>query len=351
MSNRMQKEVTFPLKIIFWETTIQCNLHCKYCRRISEKKESELTTKQAKKLINQIYELSITQNTPIILIFSGGEPLTRPDIFELIEYASEKNINTALASNGTMINEDIAKKLAKTNLHRVAISIDSPIPEIHDKIRGQTGSFLAALEGIKFLQKHNINVQINSTFSRDNINRFNDMLNFIESLNVCAWHIFLFVPVGCGSNLPDKQKLSPDEIETTLKLIYKYSQRTNIQIKPTCAPQYYRILKQNNALTDKNIWHRYTRGCLAGINVCFISATGKIFPCGYLPIEAGDIRKSDISKIWKNSPLFQKLRNFSYIKGKCSRCKYLKYCGGCRAQAHAKTNDLLNEDPNCIYQT
>ncbi len=348
MNATMQNEI-FPLKIVFWETTVRCNLHCGHCRRISEQSINELTTKEAKIFINNLADFSQHQHQPIILIFSGGEPLLRDDIFELAKYASEHKLITALASNGTLIDDNAAEKIAKAGFARVAISLDSPIADIHDKARNQKGSFDAAVKGIKLLKQKQIAVQINSTISRNTVDYSDKMLTLAESLGVCAWHIFLFVPVGCGAELPDEQILSPTEAENFLHKIYGYSQRTNIQIKPTCVPQYYRILAQHHQLKAGNTWYRYTRGCLAGINVCFISAIGKVFPCGYFPMEAGDIRKSSIIEIWQNSSLFAKLRDLSNIKGKCGRCEYLNICGGCRARAYAKTGDFLEQDPSCIY--
>ncbi len=348
MSSR--KQITFPLKIVFWETTGKCNLNCKYCRRISENYGNELTTQDAKNFIDTLNIIAKTQNQPVVLIFSGGEPLLRDDIFELANYAHQVNLPTALATNGTLINRQIAQKLKSANFHRIAISIDGYNPETHDKIINKPGSFELAINGIKLLQKNNINVQINSTISKINASYTDKILLLVQSLNVQAWHIFMFVPVGCGAKLDDSQKLSGTEIENILHKIYQYSQQSSLQIKPTCLPQYYRILKQHGALSSQNLLHRYTRGCLAGINICFISAKGDVFPCGYLPISAGNILETPLEEIWNNSQLFAKLRTFSNIKGKCGKCKYLDICGGCRAQAYAKNSDFLDEDPYCIYQ-
>jgi radical SAM protein with 4Fe4S-binding SPASM domain len=340
-----------PLRIVFWETTVRCNLACRHCRRISLKPSDELSHEESLRLIDQIQKLSYHHiNTPL-LIFSGGEPLLREDVFELAAYAKKAKVATALATNGTLIDSSMAVKIAKAGFGRIAVSLDGPINEIHDEIRGLAGCFDGALAGISEARSAKIPVQINTTISQRNLKVLPEMLELVTRLQAMAWHVFIFVPVGCGVKLPAGEMLSGEQAEKVLHWLYEVSQRSEIQIKPTCAPQYYRLLAERGALQPGTMWHRYTRGCLAGINVCFVSSTGKVFPCGYLPTEAGDVRKESLADIWYNSKIFRDLRDFTLLKGACGGCKDLVHCGGCRARAYSVFGNMLAEDPGCPFFT
>ncbi len=336
------------LRIVFWETTVRCNLTCGHCRRLSQKPQGELSTREGKDFIDQLAQLSQNQKESAVLIFSGGEPLLRNDLFELANYARQNNIHIALASNGTLIDSSAAKQITATGFGRVAVSLDGPTAEIHDRFRQLSGCFDAALAGIQNCRDRGTGVQINTTISRSNAGYLEKMLMLVMELGAAAWHVFIFVPVGCGSELPAQEMLSGREAEEALQWLYHASGQNTIQIKPTCAPQYYRILARHQAIGSGSVWHRHTRGCLAGINVCFVGATGKVFPCGYLPVEAGDIRTGPFGRIWKDSDVFRQLRNYSLLKGKCGNCKFVGVCGGCRARAFSVSGDFLAEDPGCL---
>jgi radical SAM protein with 4Fe4S-binding SPASM domain len=288
-----------------------------------------------------------------MLIFSGGEPLLRSDIFDLARYARERKITTALASNGTLIDQKIARQIAEAGLGRVAVSLDGPDAASHDSMRNQPGCFERSLRGIRFVQDADVAVQINTTVSRSNLPMLPKMLELARALKAVAWHVFVFVPVGCGTQLPADELLTPVQAENLLGWLYGVSQQNDLQIKPTCVPQYYRLLAQKNAKSSSpntnSLWHRYTRGCLAGINVCFVGATGKIFPCGYLPVEAGDLRKQNLMEIWDRSEVFSQLRDYRLLKGNCGRCEYVNLCGGCRARAFGVQGDMLAPEPGCLF--
>lgn len=345
-----------PLRIVFWETTVRCNLSCSHCRRLSVQPTDELSRDEGRSIIDQLSQISKHQPSPAVLIFSGGEPLLRDDFFDLAHYAHEQNVPAALASNGTLIDPSIARRIVHAGISRVAISLDGPEAQAHDRMRNQPGSFERSLEGIRFIQEAGATVQINTTVSRSNLKMLPKMLDLARTLNVVAWHVFVFVPVGCGTQLPTEELLGPAEAEDLLHWLYEVSQQNNLQIKPTCAPQYYRLLAQKKSPTipastsePGSLWHRYTRGCLAGTNVCFISATGKVFPCGYLPVEAGDLRKQRLREIWDRSPVFAQLRNDQLLKGSCGQCSYKKICGGCRARAFGVCGDMLASEPGCLF--
>ena len=342
-----------PLRIVFWETTVRCNLSCGHCRRLAVESKDELSGEEARSLIDELAQMGGGGRGPTMLIFSGGEPLLRGDIFELAGYARERGVVTALASNGTMIDRTIASRIAEAGLGRVAISLDGPDGESHDRIRNQIGSFERSLRGMGFVQDAGVEVQINTTVSRSNLSMLPGMLELAKTLKAAAWHVFVFVPVGCGAQLSGDEVLRPEEAEELLGWLYEVSQQGDIQIKPTCAPQYYRLSAQRksqaSASDSGSLRHGYTRGCLAGINVCFVSATGRVFPCGYLPVEAGDLRQQRLRDIWERSDVFLQLRDFGLLKGRCGGCEYVGLCGGCRARAFGVYGDMLAEEPGCLY--
>lgn len=341
-------------RLIFWETTTECNLECIHCRRLNTSKElskKDLTTQEGYTFIDSIQQL----NPSTILVFSGGEPLYRRDIFELANYAVQKNLTVALATNGTLIDQDIAQKILQSGIHRVSVSIDGASPEVHDSFRQVKGSYDRALNGIKILKTSGISSQINFTLAKHNIHQLEDIYNLALDLKLDALHFFMLVPVGCGVEISESQLLSPDKYEEILNWIYEKSKEQKIQIKTTCAPHYYRVIRQRAkqegvVITPKTHgMSAMTKGCLAGTGVCFISHEGEVFPCGYFPLSSGNIRKNNLSSIWYKSEIFNQLRDPNKLEGKCGICEYKNVCGGCRARAYFKTGNYLSEEPYCSY--
>jgi len=345
-SSLSQKPQTPPLRLVFWETTAGCNLECKHCRRLEV---------SHKILIEQIAETGRP-----VLIFSGGEPLIRPDIFELADYAKQKGLLIALATNGTLIDTTMARKIAFTGFDRVSVSLDGADAQTHDQMRGLPGSFEKSIRGLKLLHAAKVPTQLNCTIARHNKNQIERMIQLGRQLGVTAVHYFLLVPVGCGEQIAEEQMLNAEEVEQQLERIYELEQQTDLQIKATCAPHYYRILRQKgktrsskqNADTDRHkaALHSITKGCLAGTAVCFVSHQGQVFPCGYLPLEAGNIHHQHFGDIWKQSPVFQDLRDPHKLMGKCGRCEFKMVCGGCRARAFYQFGNYLAEEPFCLYE-
>lgn len=346
-----------PLRLVFWETTAGCNLKCVHCRRMEVTDElsgRDLTTNQGKELINKIAEVGRP-----VLVFSGGEPLMRPDIFELAGHAKAAGLLTALATNGTLIDSAMAERIAKAKFDRVSISLDGAHAETHDSFRGFEGSFDKAVEALKLLCDNSVSTQVNCTIARHNKDQIEDVLKLAERVGAVAVHYFLLVPVGCGQQIADEQMLDMNEVEEQLRLIYGLDRNTSLQIKPTCAPQYYRILRQEAKdhgrpqqpakHSSSASLHSITKGCLAGTGVCFVSHAGEVYPCGYLPISAGDILYQDFGEIWRNSDLFENLRNTSELTGKCGQCEYNTVCTGCRARAFFQFGDYMAEEPYCAY--
>lgn len=340
------------MRILFWEVTRRCNLACLHCRANSplDKKSNELSLRDGQRLIEHLASFT----TPPLLIFSGGEPLCHKHIFDLLFYASKRGLKTALATNGTLLTQQSAARIKQAGVQRVSISLDGANPGSHDRFRGITGSFDQALAGFNLLKAVGVSVQINTTLSRHNLGELADILNLCLELQAEALHLFMLVPVGCGLQIKAEEMLTPIEYEQTLNWIYLESKRVNIQIKPTCAPHYMRIvLQQRQGQTQESAppgnYGAMTRGCLAGSEVCFVSSEGNVYPCGYLPLLAGNILQTQLREIWQNSTLFQELQDANLLKGKCGCCEYKWVCGGCRARAFGQTNDYLAEEPYCAY--
>ena len=340
------------LRLVFWELTARCNLTCIHCRASAQDQRSpqELSTNEAVAVIDDL-----TSFANPILILTGGEPLYRPDIYEIATYASSKGLRVALATNGTLVDERTACKVAAAGVRRVSISIDGAKETTHDRFRGLPGSFQKALEGAEHLRRAGLEVQFNTTIARHNLEEVKDILNLAKERGAVALHIFMLVPVGCGVQIADEQMLPARDYERVLHWFYDESRAGDIELKATCAPHYFRIMRQRAKAEGIEVTMQthgmaaMTKGCLAGSGVCFISREGKVQPCGYLPVEAGDVRREPISAIWSGSPVFASLRDPGLLGGKCGSCDYKVWCEGCRARAYAATGDYLAEEPYCAY--
>ncbi len=357
-SHPKQGEQLAPnLHLVAWELTRSCNLFCAHCRGSSAPAQysDELTTEECFSLIEQILEVG----RPIIIL-TGGEPLARPDVLQIARYAVNKGLRVVMGTNGTLITEEMAAKLKDVPISRLGISLDFPIAELQDNFRGQVGAFEATMAGIANARRAGIEVQINSTISRLNVNYLDELLALALDVGAVAFHPFMLVPTGRGRGL-EAVELPPEQYEQTLNWLYDKQMELGDRIffKPTDVPHYLRVVKQRQeqdqgvgqkTTAERNPANTITRGCLAGIGFCFVSSQGKVKGCGYLDIEAGDIRKESFGQVWTNSPLFLKLRDLSNLKGKCGVCEYKRICGGCRARAYEATGDCLEAEPYCIYQ-
>jgi radical SAM protein with 4Fe4S-binding SPASM domain len=279
-------------------------------------------------------------------------------------------------------------------VRRVSISLDGADAPTHDAFRGIPGAFDAALVGFRNLKDLGMSVQINMTIARHNARQLPAVLELAKSIGADALHTFLLVPVGCGVDIAAEQMVPPDEYEKILHWFYDRQLEGGIELKATCAPHYFRVVRQRRAAerragvttppaTPRTNGHgigpvemtmpgstgialhphagrdanghpegmnAMTKGCLAGSGVCFISHVGEVFPCGYLPVLAGDLRKQTFAEIWEHAAVFQVLRDTDNLKGKCGCCEFRNICMGCRARAFAATGDYLDEEPFCVYE-
>ncbi len=348
-------EKFIPL-IVSWNLTRKCNLKCSHCyiNATTSELKGELNTEESKQLIDQIAEVSRP-----LLILSGGEPLLRNDVYELIRYGTEKGLRMGLGSNGGLIDSKAARKLKEAGIKTVSISLDSPIPEQHDEFRGVAGSWQKAINAIKALRENDVLVQVNTTLTQQNYNQIDDIMSLSEQIGVENFHLFFLVPTGRGAKIAD---ISPAMYEDMIKNTFAKTAKHKLNVRPSCAPQFMRIAKDMGL--DMRQW---IRGCIAGMYYCRIYPNGDITPCPYLPVKLGNIRENTFKEIWFNSPIFEALRNPNSLKGKCGACDYKTLCGGCRARAYGLSSDFidycgdlheptelkgdyLTEDPWCVYQ-
>ncbi len=297
----------------------------------------ELTTAEAKALMRQLAE----PEKPV-LIFSGGEPLLRPDIFDLALFAGEIGLPAALATNGTLVTPGIARNLKDRNINIASVSLDGVEAATHDRVRGK-GSFAKALEGFRNLRGAGIKVQINFTVTKKNAGEVPALYRLACSEHAYSLHLFVLVPVGCGAQIAGEDMLSAEELEDLLRWIKGRDIPGDMPLRAVCAPHYFRISGDGTQHVRK--------GCLAGIHMCFVSHKGEVFPCGYLPFSAGNIRAQSFAAIWRDSAVFKELRNSDNLTGRCGICEYKDVCGGCRARAYYAHSDIKAEEPCCAYNS
>lgn len=327
--------------IVSWNTTNACNLKCAHCYRdAGARKEEELSTDEAKKMIGEIARAGFK-----IMIFSGGEPLMRDDIMELVREAAGAGVRPVFGTNGTLITESIASDLKKVGAMGMGISLDSLDKAKHDRLRGETGAWDAAVRGMENCKKVGLPFQIHTTVMDWNENELEGITDFAVRIGAVAHHFFFLVPTGrAASSDMEKKSLHAEAYEKVLTRIMEKQRSVGIELKPTCAPQFTRIAKMMGVQT------RFRRGCLAGMAYCIVGPTGKVQPCAYLNIEAGDVRSKPFDAIWKESDVLRRLRTMDYGGG-CGVCEFKRVCGGCRARAACyHEGDYMAEEPWCLYR-
>ncbi|CAH2713506.1 Putative mycofactocin radical SAM maturase MftC [Neobacillus rhizosphaerae] len=351
--------------IVIWELTRACQLKCLHCRADAQytRDPRELTFEEGKNLIDQIYDM----NNPI-LVFTGGDPLMREDVFDIAKYAVEKGVRVSMTPSATPnVTKEAIKKAKDVGLSRWAFSIDGPTAEIHDHFRGTAGSFDLTMERIKYLHELEIPIQINTVISRYNYEYLDEMAKMVEDLKCVLWSVFFLVPTGRGQI---SDMISPVEHEKVLRWLYDLSKRVPFDIKTTEAMHYRRVVIQQkmreakaqtdeidylSALTEKGLTGsidglgRAPKGVNDGNGFVFISHIGDVYPSGLLPVKAGNVRETPLAEIYRESPIFKALRNPDEFKGKCGVCEFRFVCGGSRSRAYAMTGDYLESEPFCVY--
>lgn len=342
--------------IAIWEVTQACDLACVHCRASAqpERNPMELSTEEGKGLINQIAAFEVP-----VFVLTGGDPIKRPDLFELIEYSRSKGVRVSLTPSATpLLTREVVVRLKEAGLARLAVSLDGADAESHDAWRGMTGSFARTLDAIHWANEVGLPVQVNTTFSRRNIGQIDAIVELMESLRITLWSVFFLVPTGRGK-LNDL--LSADEFEQVFAKIHQLSMNASFDIKTTEAQHYRRFLLQQKTAAKAGSQERFLhqkivdsigrapRGLNDGKGFLFVSHTGEVFPSGFLPVSAGNIRNEPLASIYRESPLFRKLRDTSKLEGKCGACEFKNVCGGSRARAYALTGNPHGEEPCCAY--
>ncbi len=340
------------LRLVAWEITRNCNLDCIHCRAAATMgpHPGELSRDVCFRLLDQIR----IEGNPIVIL-TGGEPLLRQDIFSIAQYGSDIGLRMVMATNGTLITDAIVQQMVESGIQRISVSIDGATRTSHDRFRKVEGAFEGALKGIERVKKAGIEFQINTTITQQNLEEVEKIQQLAVNLGAAAHHIFLLVPTGRGKYISD-QEISALQYEDNLNWFYDQKDKVPLQLKATCAPHYYRILRERSLQEGETVTFKthgldaVTRGCLGGVGFCFISNTGVVQPCGFLALNCGNVKEKPFDCIWQESDIFQDLRDFNRLKGKCGRCEYRKVCGGCRARAYEATGDYLAEEPLCIYE-
>ncbi len=339
--------------LISWNLTKRCNLKCDHCYLdASELSGTDLIDHQkAEEIIDQIAGL----NDKAMLVLTGGEPLLRDDLPEIISHASGKGLTVVLGTNATLLDAEMAMRLKSAGLAGAGLSIDSVTKEKHDALRGVDGCFDTAMRGIDILKSASIPFQIQFTITRENRRELDAVAELAKKSGALALNLFFLVCTGRGQEMTD---LNADEYEETLREIALLQARyeSGIMIRARCAPHFLRVLKEMPSETGIGAgtvspWAQ-TSGCIAGRGYLRISPEGYVTPCPYMPPPADsedNLNKSSLSDIWFNSKLFKKLRAPSY-EGKCSECEHQKLCGGCRARALGSGNTVMGSDPWCAHE-
>jgi radical SAM protein len=351
--------------IVIWEVTRACDLACVHCRASAQawRNPLELSTEEGKRLIDEVAALRVP-----VFVLTGGDPLKRPDTFELVDYAASLGVRVSLTPSATpLLTEGAIARLKQSGLARLAISLDGPTAEVHDAFRKVPGSYDCTLRAARYAREIGLPVQINTTITRHNLPLIDDIIRLLETLDIALWSVFFLVPTGRGQHI---DLLSAEEFEAVFEKLYQLSQRSKFDIKSTEAQHYRRFLLQRRAearragtsparmadpfhsmigVTQDGIG-RAPKGINDGKGFAFVSHTGEVYPSGFLPMAAGSIRKQSLTELYRHSPLFTSLREPGNLKGKCGDCEFREICGGSRARAFALTGDLFAEEPCCVYQ-
>lgn len=325
--------------MVYWESTRACDLVCRHCRAdaVVNRDPCELTTAQVKKLFDEVKRFGDSH-----LVVTGGDPMKRTDLFELIEYAGGIGLTISLTPSGTTsITRQRIWKLKELGISTIALSFDGPTAEKHDKFRGVNGCFDQTYTVARWVNEAGIPLQINTTVTGETKDDLPDLYQLVRSFNASRWSLFFLIPVGRGASLG---QINSEECERMLNWIYELSVvEKNIVIKTTEAPHYRRVILQRGGSLGSS------SGIRDGNGIVFISHTGDIYPSGFLPVKAGNILNDSLVGVYRKSPIFTNLRDVSKLNGKCGVCEFRNVCGGSRARAYAESGDYMGSDNLCLY--
>jgi radical SAM protein len=331
---------------------VHCRADAQSCRH-----PLELTTDEGYRLLDQIHTLG----SPVFVI-TGGDPLKRADIFDLIAYAVNRGLSVAVTPSGTpLLTPATVRRIHDLGVKRVALSLDGPAAEIHDRFRQQPGSFEWTVAGIRAAGSCGLPVQINTTVTRRNLPSLPELAQLVGDLGAVMWSVFFLVTVGRAQSA---DQLTAEEYEGVFAFLHDLSRRVPYAVRTTAAPHYRRYVLQQQTTARRagrrsatprvagmiGDMPRARRGVTDGNGIIFISHTGEVYPSGFLPLRVGNVRETELTAIYREAPLLRRLRDTRQLEGKCGVCEFRKVCGGSRARAYALTGNPLAEEPFCVYQ-
>jgi radical SAM protein with 4Fe4S-binding SPASM domain len=335
----------YPYHVV-WEVTTRCNLNCIHCFASSiNSAQEELTTKEGKRLLEQIAEIEKFR----MIVITGGEPLLRKDIFELVEYAGKLGFRIVFSTNGTLLTPDMAKDLARLGVVNFSISLDGYTSECHESIRRTSGCFQSAIDGIKAAAPSGVCLQVNFTAMQQNLAELPGLIDLAEDLKANIIMVFQAIAPRQGS---EPLELDKEQQRYLIETIAEKQKKSHALIMPVCSPEYWPWLVEHKRISlGRKIQSKALTGCGAGNGFSYIRFDGDVWPCNFIPISAGNVRHTPFQDIWNNSPWLQELRNKPRrLKGACGECRHESICGGCRGRAFVHTGDPLAADPVCLLK-
>jgi radical SAM protein len=343
-------DVTDRPFVLVWEVTQACDLECKHCRADAQPEchPDELTTAEGKELLADAAEFGEDQ----IVVLSGGDPLLRDDLVELVRYGRDQGLLMTLTPSGTTsLTAEGIDALADAGLRRLALSIDGATAEAHDEFRGEQGSFEQTVAAARHARDQGVPLQINTTVSRETVDELPALADLVEDLGATLWSVFFLVPIGRGTVL---DPISPERADEVMEWLLAQAREREFGVKTTEAPHYRRVAIQSFrgddavAPSDSDRMGRRT-GIRAGKGFAFVSHLGAVYPSGFLPESAGSVREHSVVDLYRDSDLFTRLRDENELRGKCGACEFKAVCGGSRSRAYAYTGDPFESDPLCPY--
>ena len=322
--------------IVTWELTQACSLSCDHCRAdaIEERHPDELTTEEGRALIDQ----AAAFDPPPVLVFSGGDPLERPDVFDLVEYATDRVPTAVTPAPTDDLDRETVERFADEGVHRMALSLDGATADSHDAFRGETGSFERVQRAADWAADAGLGVQVNTTVTGETVAELPAIAERVADLGAVMWEVFFLVPVGRGAELAG---LAPRRAEETLSWLYEHSRDADYRVITVEAPHYRRVASERSDGTAR------VGSTRAGRGFVFVSHTGEVYPSGFMPVAVGDVRERSLPSIYRESDLLRALRDADEFAGACGSCPHRRQCGGSRSRAYATTGDPLGSDPLC----
>lgn len=341
--------------LVIWEVTRACDLACHHCRASAEPLPlpGELTPPEGKKLLDDIHEMGCK-----IVVLSGGDPMKRRDLCDLLAYGKSIGLRMATIPAATdLLTKEALTKIKNTGVDQIAFSLDFPTEKLHDEFRGTPGAYAKTMKAIEWAHDLDLPLQINTTITAQSLPYLRDMADFVEKSRIVFWEVFFLVPMGRGADLAS---LTADQCEEAFEILYDVQKRNSFVLKITEAPHYRRFVAQkekSGAILPERLRRSEGPGGSMGLapkavnsgkGFCFVSYKGEIFPSGFLPIDSGNVRTSSIASVYRDSELFRSLRDSSQLTGACGECSFRDMCGGSRSRALALTGSHLAPDPWCV---